>query len=199
VDEASDAEVIAASWTDPAAFGAIFDRHATTLRRYLVRRLGPDDGDTVLGELFLIAFERRTTFDTQRASAAPWLYGIATNLVARHRRREQRRLHAVARLAARRTDPVDVADAVSGAIDIADRCERAADAVASLPEIERDVVVLSVWEGLSYGDIADALDVPIGTVRSRLNRARRRIRELDGSTDEEQRDRPHREAGRIGS
>jgi RNA polymerase sigma-70 factor (ECF subfamily) len=199
VDEASDAEIIAASCVDPAAFGAIFDRHATRLRRYLVRRLGPDDGDTMLGELFLIAFERRARFDTERASAAPWLYGIATNLVARHRRREHRRLHAVARLASRRTEPVDVAEAVSGAMDVADRWERAAAAVMALPEIERDVVVLSVWEGLSYDEIADALDIPIGTVRSRLNRARRRIRELEGRPGEEHDDRPPREAGRIGS
>ena len=81
----TDAEVIAASVGSPAAFGELFDRHATTLFRYFVRRVGPDDADTLLGELFRVAFERRETFDTERPEARPWLYGIASNLLARHR------------------------------------------------------------------------------------------------------------------
>ena len=77
--ERSDAEVVAASIDDPPAFGALFDRHAGLLFRFLVRRVGPDVGDDLLGETFRIAFERRASFDVERASARPWLYGIATN------------------------------------------------------------------------------------------------------------------------
>src|SRR5690242_2765967 len=72
----SDAEIIACSVESPAVFGEVFDRHATTLFRYFVRRVGPDDADALLGELFRIAFERRETFDTERPEARPWLYGI---------------------------------------------------------------------------------------------------------------------------
>ena len=109
-------------------------------------------------------------------------------------------MQAVARLAARRTEPVDVADVVTGAVDAGDRWDRVVQAVMDLPEIERDALVLAAWEGLSYDDIAHALQIPIGTVRSRLNRARGRIRELDPASDEEQEHHaPTGDPGRITS
>ena len=64
MDPCTDAEVIAASVDSPGAFGELYDRHTTTLFRYFVRRVGPDEADSLLGELFRIAFERRETFDT---------------------------------------------------------------------------------------------------------------------------------------
>jgi RNA polymerase sigma factor (sigma-70 family) len=178
----SDADVIAASAVRPAHFGLLFDRHATVLHRYVVRRLGPDDADAIVGEVFRIAFEKRHTYDLERPNARPWLYGIATNLVAKHRRTEARRLNAVARLAAERLPFADLADRVSSAIDATDRWNRVAAAVNALPDLERDALVLHVWEALSYDEIAGALGVPIGTVRSRMNRARTRLRELDESS-----------------
>ena len=200
MEDEPDAAVIAASLAVPARFGAIFDRHATVLHRYLVRRLGPDDGESLVGEVFRIAFEKRHTYDLTRPSARPWLYGIATNLVAKHRRREARRLRATARLAGRRLVPDDLADRVSGALDATDVWHRVAEAVAALPEVERDALLLHVWEGLAYDDIAAAQGVPVGTVRSRLNRARGRLRELaaaDGGEGDENID--SRDPGRIGS
>ena len=194
----SDAAVIAASLGDPVRFGLIFDRHATVLHRYLVRRLGPDDADTMVGEIFRIAFEKRHTYDLDRPTARPWLYGIATNLLAKHRRREARRIHATARLAAQRLPPIDVADGVSAAVDAAEQWRRVADAVTSLPEPERDALILHVWEGLAYDDVANALGVPIGTVRSRLHRARGRLRELATPSGGEKGERTeHRRPGRI--
>jgi RNA polymerase sigma-70 factor (ECF subfamily) len=177
-DPETDAAIIAASVDAPARFGAIFDRHATVLHRYLVRRLGPEDADTMVGEVFRIAFEKRRTYDLSRPTARPWLYGIATNLLAKHRRREARRIHATARLAARRLPPHDLADGVSDAVDADERWRRVAEAITSLPEPERDALILHVWEDLGYDDVASALGIPVGTVRSRLNRARRRLREL---------------------
>jgi RNA polymerase sigma-70 factor (ECF subfamily) len=200
VEDESDAAVIAASLEMPALFGAIFDRHATMLHRYLVRRLGPDEAESMVGEVFRIAFEKRHTYDLVRPTARPWLYGIATNLLAKHRRREARRIHAVARLAADRLPPVDFADGVSVAVDASERWPRVADAVTALPGPERDALVLHVWEGLSYEEVADALSVPIGTVRSRLNRARGRLRELaDSSGGEDDENIDSRDPGRIGS
>jgi RNA polymerase sigma-70 factor (ECF subfamily) len=185
VGEPSDAALIAASIDRPVEFGAIFDRHASALRRYVVRRLGPAESEDVVGEVFRIAFERRGSYDPARPSARPWLYGIATNLVARHRRREARRIRAVAKLAGTRVADDDHAEAVSGLLDAHDRWTRLAEVVTSLPEGELDVLVLHVWEGLSYEDIAVAVDVPVGTVRSRLHRARGRLRELEAASGEQ--------------
>lgn len=200
VEEETDAAVIAASLGEPARFGTIFDRHATVLHRYLVRRIGPADAESVVGEVFRIAFEKRSRYDLTRSTARPWLYGIATNLVAKHRRKEARRIQAVARLAAQRVPPLDLADGVSEAVDASDRWQRVADAVTSLPEPERDALLLHVWESLSYEEVADALDIPIGTVRSRLNRARGRLRELDAARGRERFvPTESRDPGRIGS
>jgi len=181
--EPSDADVIAASLAEPAAFGAIFDRHASTILRYFGRRVEPAAAEGLLGEVFRIAFEQRASFDPSRDSARPWLYGIAANLVGRHRRSERRRLHAMARLAARQ--PIDQNDVVgehaAGSLDAAEAWSRLAGTVDLLPAVEREALLLFAWENLSYDDIADALGVPVGTVRSRLNRARRRLREHDSS------------------
>jgi RNA polymerase sigma factor (sigma-70 family) len=185
VEQETDAAVIAASLATPASFGAIFDRHATVLQRYLVRRLGPDDADGLLADVFRIAFERRAAYDLDRPTARPWLYGIATNLLAKHRRSEARRIQATARLVAGQLPAPDEAEAVSGAVDAAGQWQRVAVAITQLPSAERDVLSLHVWEGLSYDDIAAAVGIPVGTVRSRLNRARRRLRELTDRGGEE--------------
>jgi len=179
VDADSDAVVIAASLDEPAHFGAVFDRHATTLYRYFVRRVGANEADGLLGELFRVAFERRITYDTSRPNARPWLYGIATNILAKHRRREARRLRATARLVAERSAPADLADGVAASVDAAEQWPRVSELIAELPDGERDALLLFVWEQLSYEEIAASLEIPIGTVRSRLNRVRRRLRALD--------------------
>src|SRR4029453_8084522 len=95
-----DAEVIGRSLDEPEAFGLIYDRHAPTVLRFLVRRVGAEVAEGLGGGLFRIAFERRKTFDVSRASALPWLYGIGSNLLLKHRRGEARRLRASAQMAA---------------------------------------------------------------------------------------------------
>jgi len=184
VDALSDAEVIGRSIDAPQCFATVFDRHAGVVFRFLVRRVGRDTADELLGDTFRIAFERRATFDVVRPSAPPWLYGIATNLLSRHRRTEARRLRATARLAADRT-PDQLADHVAAVVDAGQRWPRVADAIGGLPDAEREVVLLYAWEELSYDEIATELDVPVGTVRSRLNRARRRLRALASPAGDE--------------
>src|SRR6266403_1635593 len=100
VSSPSDAEVIGRSLDEPETFGLIYDRHVATVLRFLGRRVGTEVAEGLAGELFRIAFERRKTFDASRASALPWLYGIGSNLLAKHRRGEARRLRASARMAA---------------------------------------------------------------------------------------------------
>jgi RNA polymerase sigma factor (sigma-70 family) len=176
VNPPSDAEVIGRSLDEPETFGLVYDRHAATVLRFLGRRVGSEAAEGLLGELFRIAFERRRTFDPTRASALPWLYGIGSNLLMKHRRGEARRLRASARMAADSEAPARRAGAA--ALDARLLFPRMADAIEALPDGEREALLLFAWEDLSYQRVAEALDVPIGTVRSRLNRARAQLREL---------------------
>src|SRR5207247_4004748 len=140
--EESDGAVIAGSLETPGAFGVIFDRHGSTLLRFLARRVDPAEAEDLLGEVFRIAFERRSGFQPDRDSARPWLYGIAANVVAKHRRSEARRLRATARLAARPALTDDPADRAVPATDARARWNRVADALADLPDAERQALLL---------------------------------------------------------
>src|SRR5215475_868937 len=176
--EESDGAVIAGSLETPGAFGVIFDRHGSTLLRFLARRVDPTDAEDLLGEVFRIAFERRSTFELDRDSARPWLYGIAANVVAKHHRSEARRLRAVARVAADRGVEDDPADRAVAAADAGARWTRVMDALGTLPAAERQILQLVAWEELRYDEIALALGIPLGTVRSRLSRGRARLAAL---------------------
>jgi DNA-directed RNA polymerase specialized sigma24 family protein len=136
----SDAEVIGRSLGEPEAFGLIYDRHAAALLRFLGRRAGAKVAEGLVGELFRIAFERRKTFDLSRGSALPWLYGIGSNLLLKHRRGEARRLRASARMA---TGP-QAADrrASAAALEARVLFSRVADAIEALPAGEREALLL---------------------------------------------------------
>ena len=179
----SDARVIERSRDEPEAFAALYDRHADAVHRYAARRLGPEAAEDLMAETFVTAFQRRETYDLTRADARPWLFGIATNLVGRHRRAEARRFKALAQVPVpvEHEEPVaDRAVARAGATGV--RRDLAA-ALAGLSARHRDVVLLVAWGGLDYEEAAVALGVPVGTVRSRLHRARSRLREALGGTD----------------
>jgi RNA polymerase sigma-70 factor (ECF subfamily) len=168
MDAESDAAVISASLDVPARFGALFDRHATVLFRYLVRRVGVDDAEPILGEIFRIAFEKRATYDCARPDARPWLYGIATNLLRRRWRAERRQLRAYARSGVDRW--ADHEEETASRVDAAGA--QLAGALAAMRSRERDALLLYALAGLSYEEVALALEVPIGTVRTWLHRAR---------------------------
>jgi len=176
----SDSDVIGRSLAEPEAFAGIYDRHAPALLRFLGRRAGSEVGEALAHEAFRIAFERRKSFDSSRSSALPWLYGIASNLLRKHRRAEARR-------SARMAAGGEAADRRSAAAALHARVllPRVAEAVDALPELEREALLLFAWEELPYEAIAEALEVPIGTVRSRLSRARARLRELMGERGKE--------------
>jgi RNA polymerase sigma factor (sigma-70 family) len=164
----SDASIIEESLQRPATFALIFDRHFATIHGYLARRAGPGRADDLAATTFTVAFERRGTF-RDADGARPWLYGIATNLMRNAWRAERRGLAAVARAAA--AAPRVHVDAPRVPAD-----DALAAALAGLDPDQLDVLLLHAWEGLGYAEIADALGIPIGTVRSRLARARMRLR-----------------------
>ena len=178
--EDSDSAVISASLEVPETFALLFDRHGSVLLRFLTRRVHPSEAEGLLGDVFRIAFERRAGYQLDRESARPWLYGIAANVVAKHHRAEARRLRATVKAAARRTLSDDPGDQVVPAMDARTRWSRVADAITDLPAPERQAILLFAWEEMSYEEIADALGVPVGTVRSRLNRARTHLADMTG-------------------
>lgn len=174
-----DAALIERSRTEPEAFAAIFDRHATEIHRYASRRLGAALAEDVVGETFLVAFRRRDSYDLSYRDARPWLFGIATNMIGRHRQAEVRFYRALARTG---VDPVieSPADDVVTRVAAAAQRKAIATSLAKLSTADRNTVLLVDWAELSYHEAANALGVPVGTVRSRLNRARRKVREALG-------------------
>ncbi len=174
----SDAAIIASSATEPAVFATIFDRHAVDVHRYLERRVGRDLADDLMGEVFRIAFESRKRFRAVHDSARPWLFGIASRLILKHRRTEVRRLRAFTRAPVDGGSANEEWESVDQRMD-AQRSQNAlAMALLALSPGDRGVVTLVAFEEFTYEEVAVALAIPIGTVRSRLNRARKHLREL---------------------
>lgn len=182
--EQTDAKIIERSVYAPELFGAIFDRHFTEIHDYLSRRTGSETADGLVGDVFRIAFENRSRYQPERPSALPWLYGIAANVLRQHRRTEHRRLRLVDKLAIEEA-AVNAVDDDSARSRARDEVAMVVEVLAALPEAEREAVLLFAWEELTYDEIATAQDVPVGTVRSRLNRARKRIRERIGDGGQE--------------
>jgi RNA polymerase sigma-70 factor (ECF subfamily) len=145
------------------AFEELFEAHFDALYGYLARRVGPDLGRDLASETFTRAFAARERYDASCGEVRPWLFGIANNLLRRHYRDEERRLRAFSRLDLRRKD-------------VSPEEPRLADALAALSRDERDVLLLFAWADLAYEEIAATLGLPIGTVRSRLHRARAQFR-----------------------
>lgn len=181
-DLVTDAQAIAASRDDPNAFAVLYDRYAGQLYRYAYRRLGPGFAEDAVADTFAAAFARRTCFDAVRGPVRPWLFGILARELAGHHRREEARLKAMARMSGEA--PTDeVADRVSADVTAQAMRGPLAAALAALPERDRSVLLLVAWGDLSYDEVAEALRIPIGTVRSRLNRARRKVRTALGGVD----------------
>jgi RNA polymerase sigma-70 factor, ECF subfamily len=180
-----DADLIQVSLRDAEAFARLYDRHAAPLHRYVARRLGDGAADDIVADTFLDAFRRRHKYDLKVRDARPWLYGIAANLIGKHSRAEVRMLRAYVRTG---RDPVRTGDAVRGdEIDSrlsAQAVQRdLAAALAALPAADRDVLLMVAWADLSYHEVAVALHIPVGTVRSRMHRARTKVRAALGGHD----------------
>jgi RNA polymerase sigma-70 factor (ECF subfamily) len=172
VKQTTDAAVIRASRKDPAAFGAIFNRHWPRIYRYCVQRAGPP-GEDVAAETFRVAFTERKRYDG-RDDAAPWLYGIATNLLRRWFRTSARGMRAQSRAGAE--IDADELDELLERLDAEYLSPELASVLSDLSPADRDTLLLHAFGDLTYEQIARATGVPSGTVGSRINRARARVR-----------------------
>lgn len=163
----TDAELIDEARRDPAAFAAVFDRHYGAIHSFLRARVDEALADELASETFLQALRAIRRYDLSFPGARPWLYAIATNLLGRHRRAEGRRLRAYSRVelpSATARDPrrEEIAPALAAALE-------------ALPHADRDALLLVAWGELTYEEAARAADVPVGTLRSRIHRARARL------------------------
>ncbi|MFD9940526.1 RNA polymerase sigma factor [Nonomuraea sp. NPDC059023] len=164
---------------DPERFATVFDAHYEEIRRYVGRRLDLDIAEDLAAETFLIAFRRRDSFDAAQGGIRPWLYGIATNLIGKHRRAELRRYRALARSGPSPGDDGHeqrVVDRIAAGVTV----QKLSAALAGLSRGERDVVLLVAYGELTYDEVAAALGVANGTVASRLSRARNKLRDALG-------------------
>ena len=171
---------------DAAAFGVVFERHAGRIYNYCFRRTA----DWALAEdltatTFLLAWRGRGKAPLRADSALPLLYGIATNVLRNQRRSLRRRREAFARLPLERAEEPDFGDETSMRLDDQAAMRQLLRVFSQLQRREQDLIALCDWSGLSYEEAAVALDIPIGTVRSRLARGRRRLRELASDTGPE--------------
>ncbi|WP_285582541.1 RNA polymerase sigma factor [Actinoallomurus iriomotensis] len=173
-DDRDDSRIVAASLEDTEAFGELFRRHAPRLHAYISRRLGRTLADDLVSETFTTAFRRRDRFDG-RTDFGAWLWGIASNLIAKHHRQETRMYRAFARTG---VDPAEdaVAERASDRASAAALGPRLAKALASLRPQDRNAVLLLAWGEMSYAEIAAALDLPLGTVKAKIHRARIKLR-----------------------
>ncbi|WP_326550338.1 RNA polymerase sigma factor [Micromonospora sp. NBC_01813] len=175
-EPSDDAATIVASLDDPDRFAQVYAKHVGMLYGYAYRRVGREIAEDVVADAFVAAFRARHTYDPDYPNAYPWLLTIVHRELARHHRTENARYRAYLRV---KPD--------SGEESFADRVAASASAqawrrplvtaLARLGRRERDVLLLVAWGDLSYEEVARALDIPVGTVRSRLNRARRKMRE----------------------
>jgi RNA polymerase sigma factor (sigma-70 family) len=166
-DERSDGDILRLSRVQPELLGTIYERHAAAVFRFVARRVGPAAAEDLLGDVFIAAVAARTRVRVhQSGSALPWLYGIAGNVVRSHLRQ---RMTAV---------PPDGETVDWGAVD--DRLDARAQrddlrlALGALTEVERDLLLLVAWEGLSPAEAAEVLGITAVAARSRLHRARTR-------------------------
>ena len=171
----SDAELIRRSLDSPEVFRDLFKRHFGAVRRYAQRVVGLDAGEELAAETFLVAFERRDTFDLNVNSARPWLFGIAHNMIRHHLRAQKRRNEALKR------GPVDIeqSDALDeDALTAAWATPRLVEAFRTLQREDRECFLLVALGDLTYQETASVLGIPSGTVRSQIHRIRAKIREL---------------------
>lgn len=162
----TDSELLVGS-ADPDTFGELYERHGVAVRRYVVRRVGLTEAEDIAAETFIRAFRDRSRFRPIRESALPWLLGIANHVIGDHWRAERRRLAMLERLAKSDLEVVDLPE-----LGLMPELIRA---LRGLKPIDRDTLLLMAWGELTRDEVAAALAIPVGTVNSRIARARKHL------------------------
>jgi RNA polymerase sigma-70 factor (ECF subfamily) len=175
----AEAEARSVSMSDTEGFGLLYDRYAGQLYRYAYQRAGDQAAQDIVADTFLAAFQQRATFDPSRGEVRPWLFGILTRKLARYYRAEKTRYLALARAAGPDTEH-NPDERITEAVSAAALRAPLAAALARLSPGDRDVLLLIAWADCTYEEAAAVVGIPIGTVRSRLNRARRKVRQALG-------------------
>lgn len=180
--EPTDAWLIQQSFADSAWFGLLFARHYDSVHRFVARQVGSTAADDVTQDAFLVAWDHRDRYDSERADARPWLFGIAHNLVLREYRRARRKTQAVGRLRHAVATTSDLSDQIDNRLVAEGLRMQLRDAILSLPPRERESFVLLVLGELTYVGVADLLGIRVGTAKTRVARAKRRLRETMDNT-----------------
>ncbi len=157
-----------------ADFEVLYAAQVGRIYGFLARRVGATFAEDLTAQAFVEAWAGRERFDASQGGAVGWLFGIATNLLRRHHRKEETQLRAFARVGVDPTDTFDE-DAVVDRLMVREGWQRVAAVLSELSDVDRDILTLAGWAKLSYEDIAAALELPIGTVKSRLSRARTQL------------------------
>lgn len=179
-DLRSDAEVIAASLRAPDEFREIYARHFDRIVQYVARRIGVDEADDVASEVFVRAFQLRGRYDTTKEDCLPWLYGFARNVTGDGLRGRLRRLRPLPN-----PEPVPSHESTTiDRVDAAQAVERLAASLLRLRSGDREALLLFAVEDLSYEEIGRILDIPTGTVGSRIARARKKVHEYQARAEQ---------------
>ncbi|MFI5528417.1 RNA polymerase sigma factor [Kitasatospora sp. NPDC051853] len=161
---------------DRDAFGRLFDVYARAVYNHAYRLTGDwSAAEDVMSLTFLEAWRQHGKVSEEGGSLRPWLLGIATNLVSNQRRAARRHREVLAQLPPVPEGVPDFAEEAAGRLDDAVLIGAVQEALGRLRRPEREVLSLCVWAGLEYQEAAEALGVPVGTVRSRLSRARAKL------------------------
>jgi RNA polymerase sigma-70 factor (ECF subfamily) len=172
-----DVQLIVRSWHEPEVFGVLFERHAEPMLAFFARRtFDPEAAAELVAETFAEAFSSRRRFRDHGADGAAWLYGIGRHLLSRYFRTGLVEARARRRLGMpERTVNDDDYDRIEELIDLEDVATQVRAALAEIPEDQRDTVRLRVLDGLTYAEVAEALEITEATARQRVSRGLKRL------------------------
>jgi RNA polymerase sigma-70 factor (ECF subfamily) len=183
---------------DPDAFGQLYEQHARAVYNHAFRITADwSVAEDVMAMTFLEAWRLRDRIEPEGESLLPWLLGIATNTARNITRSTRRHRAAMSRLPQREDLAPDIADEAVSRLDDAERLSAVHAVLAKLRRTEREVLALCAWSGLDYAAAAEALGIPVGTVRSRLSRARTKLRKLAGEELHQGRQEPISGRGQV--
>jgi len=171
---ADDKHISGSSALDGDAFIALYDRHHRSVFAYIARRHGSDAAEELTAQTFTEAWASRHRYDPDRGTPIVWCLGIATNLMRKHERAEVKNLRILASTGVDPVDPMDEA-ALVARVAARDDLRSIAAVLADMDRTTRDAIYLWAAADLSYEEIAATLSIRIGTVRSKLSRARQKL------------------------